>query len=139
MARFSEALAADREELFRRMVFNCCISNTDDHERNHGFVAADMPGRYRLSPAYDMVPRKHATQRREHALVIGADGYIATRRNLLSECTTFGLQRIQAQAMVDDIEERVQAGWKRALLEEGLSEAQAQDWATCFRPLPDAL
>jgi serine/threonine-protein kinase HipA len=139
MARFSEALAADREELYRRMAFNCCISNTDDHERNHGFLAGDTPGRYRLAPAYDMVPRRHATSRREHALAIGADGFIATRRNLLSDCTTFGLQQAQAKAIVDEVEATVQAGWKRALLEEGLSEEQAQDWATCFRPLPDAL
>lgn len=139
MAKFSETLAADREELYRRMVFNCCISNTDDHERNHGFLAADMPGRYRLSPAYDMVPRKHATVRREHALVIGADGYVATRRNLLSECASFGLRQAQAQAIVDEIEAAVQARWARALLDEGLSEEQAQDWAACFRPLPEAL
>lgn len=139
MARFSEALAEDREELYRRMVFNCCISNTDDHERNHGFLAGDTPGRYRLSPAYDMVPRKHATLRREHALAIGADGFIATRRNLLSDCTTFGLQQAQAKAIVDEVEATVQTGWKRALLEEGLSEEQTQDWATCFRPLPDVL
>lgn len=139
MARFSEALATDREELYRRMVFNCCISNTDDHERNHGFLAGDTPGRYRLSPAYDMVPRRHATLRREHALAIGADGFVATRRNLLSECTTFGLQQARAAAIVDEVEATVQAGWKRALLEEGLSEERAQYWATCFRPLPEAL
>ena len=139
MAKFSETLAADREELYRRMVFNCCISNTDDHERNHGFLAGDTPGRYRLSPAYDMVPRKHATARREHALAIGADGFVASRRNLLSECATFGLQQAQAQAIVDEIESTVQAGWNRALLEAGLSEEWAQDWATCFRPLPNAI
>lgn len=139
MARFSEDLAADRHELFRRMVFNCCISNTDDHERNHGFIAGDAPGRYRLSPAYDMVPRKHATQRREHALAIGEDGFVATRRNLLSECANFGLAPPQAHAILDEIEATVQAGWKDVLLREGLTEEQAREWATCFRPLPRTL
>jgi serine/threonine-protein kinase HipA len=79
MARFCDELSNEREQLFRRLVFNCCISNTDDHERNHGFLASDQPGRYLLSPAYDMVPRRHATQRREHALGIGRDGFVARR------------------------------------------------------------
>lgn len=139
MAKFSEALAQDREELYRRMVFNCCISNTDDHERNHGFLAGDTPGRFRLSPAYDMVPRKHATVRREHALAIGADGFVATRRNLLSECATFGLQPARAKEIVDEVEATVAAGWARALSDEGLGKEQVQDWATCFQPLPEAL
>ncbi len=139
MAKFSEALAQDREELYRRMVFNCCISNTDDHERNHGFLAGDAPGRFRLSPAYDMVPRRHATVRREHALAIGADGFVATRRNLLSECATFGLQAAQAKAIVDEVEATVRAGWARTLRDEGLREDQVQAWSTCFQPLPDSL
>jgi serine/threonine-protein kinase HipA len=139
MAKFSEALAADREELFRRMVFNCCISNTDDHERNHGFLAGDTPGRYVLSPAYDMVPRKHATLRREQALAIGQDGFVATRRNILSDCAVFGLYRAQAQAILDEIEGTVQAKWKQVLHDEGLRREQLQDWASCFCPLPDTL
>lgn len=34
LQRWSGNAAADRFELYRRMVFNCCVSNTDDHERN---------------------------------------------------------------------------------------------------------
>lgn len=139
MARFSEALAADRVQLYRRMVFNCCISNTDDHERNHGFLAGDTPGLYTLSPAYDMVPRKHATRRREHALAIGEDGFVATRRNILSDCAVFGLHREQAQEILDEIEATVQARWRQVLLDEGLGDEEAEDWAGCFTQLPDTL
>jgi len=139
MAKFSEALADDHEQLFRRMVFNCCISNTDDHERNHGFLAGDIPGQYTLSPAYDMVPRKHATRRREHALAIGQDGFVATRRNILSDCAAFGLRPARALVIVDEIEATVQARWRRVLMDEGLSDAQANDWAGCFTPLAESL
>ena len=45
----------DMHELFRRMVFNILIDNTDDHEKNHALVATDAQ-QYRLSPAYDLVP-----------------------------------------------------------------------------------
>ena len=44
----------DLEELFRRIVFSICISNTDDHLRNHGFLlTADG---WSLSPVYDINP-----------------------------------------------------------------------------------
>jgi serine/threonine-protein kinase HipA len=38
--------------LFRRMLFNCFIHNTDDHLRNHGFIRDD--GKWRLSPIFDL-------------------------------------------------------------------------------------
>jgi serine/threonine-protein kinase HipA len=44
----------DLEELWRRIVFNICVSNTDDHLRNHGFILVDNG--WILSPAYDVNP-----------------------------------------------------------------------------------
>ncbi len=41
-------------QLWRRIVFNIAISNTDDHLRNHGFVMTDAG--WELSPAYDINP-----------------------------------------------------------------------------------
>jgi serine/threonine-protein kinase HipA len=46
----------DLEQLWRRMVFNILVSNTDDHLRNHGFLLTPMG--WRLSPAYDMNPNE---------------------------------------------------------------------------------
>ena len=48
-AEFSEL-----DELWRRIVFSICVSNTDDHLRNHGFLFRE--GGWILSPAYDMNP-----------------------------------------------------------------------------------
>jgi len=53
--RHGSAPEADLAELWRRMVFNICVSNTDDHLRNHGFMLAVKDG-WTLSPAYDMNP-----------------------------------------------------------------------------------
>ncbi len=47
----------DLVELWRRIVFNICISNTDDHLRNHGFLLT--PEGWRLAPAYDLNPIPH--------------------------------------------------------------------------------
>ncbi len=44
----------DLEQLWRRIVFNVCVSNVDDHMRNHGFLLT--PAGWELSPAYDMNP-----------------------------------------------------------------------------------
>lgn len=44
----------DLEELWKRIVFSICISNTDDHMRNHGFLLSAKG--WVLSPAYDINP-----------------------------------------------------------------------------------
>ncbi len=45
----------DMQALWRRLLFNILISNTDDHLRNHGFLYEGPEG-WRLSPAYDLNP-----------------------------------------------------------------------------------
>lgn len=47
-------IETDLHQLWRRIVFNITISNTDDHLRNHGFILTDKG--WRLSPAYDLNP-----------------------------------------------------------------------------------
>lgn len=47
-------IPADLAQLWRRMVFNIAVSNTDDHFRNHGFILTDQG--WQLSPAYDINP-----------------------------------------------------------------------------------
>lgn len=49
---------ADLAELWRRLVFNIAISNSDDHLRNHGFLMADNG--WQFSPAYDLNPVPYA-------------------------------------------------------------------------------
>lgn len=49
----------DLEELWRRIVFYVCVSNADDHLRNHGFILTGKG--WRLSPAYDVNPMLKAT------------------------------------------------------------------------------
>ena len=49
----------DLKELWQRIVFSICISNTDDHLRNHGFILTDRG--WQLSPAYDINPVETGT------------------------------------------------------------------------------
>lgn len=54
LEEYSSRTEEDCRELWRRIVFNICIGNTDDHLRNHGFILKDEM--WQLSPAYDMNP-----------------------------------------------------------------------------------
>ena len=44
----------DLTELFKRIIFNMAVSNTDDHLRNHGFILTEKG--WKLSPLYDVNP-----------------------------------------------------------------------------------
>lgn len=55
-----------KQELFRRMLFNGLLGNTDDHLRNHGFLRIN--GEWQLSPAYDLTPNTVPYNKQHHAL-----------------------------------------------------------------------
>ena len=54
LRRISHRPAQDLPELFRRMVFNLVIGNSDDHVKNHGVLHVDGKG-WQLAPAFDLV------------------------------------------------------------------------------------
>jgi serine/threonine-protein kinase HipA len=98
--RWSVKPDADRLELFRRMVFNAMVTNNDDHPRNHAMLRTT--GGWRLSPAYDIVPVPLISlERRDLALEAGRYGRVASVYNLLSDCTSFGLNLDDAQQVID--------------------------------------
>jgi len=57
--RYGAQPDTDLEELWRRIVFNICVSNSDDHLRNHGFLLT--PKGWMLSPAFDINPIPKST------------------------------------------------------------------------------
>lgn len=124
--------AADRAQLFRRMVFNCLTSNTDDHDRNHGVVTDDVTGGYRLAPAFDLVPRVHRTARREQAMDVGEEGAVGSLENVLSACRAFGLTRGAAAVIADETASSVRRLWRERFAANGLSEEVMERYAGCF-------
>lgn len=114
--------ARDCAELYRRMVFNACVTNNDDHPRNHALVR-DTRG-WRLSPAYDLVPKPLLSQEhRDLALTVGDFGRTASIYNLVSQCGRFGLDAAGARAQIQRILDVAQ-GWRAVFGECGVS---AQD------------
>ena len=57
LIRSGARTTTDLQQLWRRIVFSICISNTDDHLRNHGFLLSDVG--WLLAPSYDMNPNPH--------------------------------------------------------------------------------
>jgi serine/threonine-protein kinase HipA len=82
-----------RAELFRRMVFNILIDNTDDHEKNHALLVTDAQ-QYELSPAYDVLPSGQALGYQQ--MIVGRDAADSTLENALSMCAQFGLSKSRA-------------------------------------------
>jgi serine/threonine-protein kinase HipA len=80
-------------ELFRRMVFNILLDNTDDHEKNHVLLVDDAQT-YALSPAFDVLPSGQALGYQQ--MRVGVDHADSTLINAMSMCTSFGLKQAEA-------------------------------------------
>lgn len=118
-------------ELFRRMVFNALITNSDDHPRNHAMIN-DGSG-WRLSPAYDLTPTPMiATEGRELALTVGSVGRLATRDNIISGAGRFGLRAEEAEAIVAKIHTIVSNRWYDICRKVGVSEGDCSRMRTAF-------
>ncbi len=103
-------------ELFRRMVFNILIDNTDDHEKNHVLLMTDR-GTYELAPAFDVLPTGQALGYQQ--MRVGAQMADSTLANALSESAQFGLSQSEAQKEVKKIA-RVVAGWREHFVSAGV-------------------
>jgi serine/threonine-protein kinase HipA len=84
-------------ELFRRLIFNILIDNTDDHEKNHVLLMTDAQT-YQLSPAFDVLPTQQALG--YQAMGVGLQGAVSSVENALSMSPSYGLKR---QAAIDEV------------------------------------
>lgn len=118
----------DARELFRRMVFNILIDNTDDHEKNHSLLMPDPfgTGRLRLAPAYDVLPTNSGQGLQE--FTCGRQGRDSTLENAMSECEAFGLQPAEAAHEVTGVIQVVQT-WRDHFVQVGVSARDIESLA----------
>ena len=88
---------ANLQELYRRVAFNICIGNSDDHFRNHGFLLTEKG--WTLSPAYDMNPSLKEYQ----SLMISSTSNKADLNILLDACEEYMLPRVKAQRIIKEV------------------------------------
>lgn len=110
-------IRSQQEQLFRRMVFNILIDNTDDHEKNHALLR-HANGHYSLSPAFDVVPSAHGLG--YQAMLVGNQAAQSTLVNALSMARQFGLKTDAAHAIIKQVGIRV-AAWKDEFTAKGVA------------------
>lgn len=99
----------DLPELYRRIVFNILIGNTDDHARNHAFF---WDGEcYHLTPAYDICPYSRVGRQATQAMIVGQMGSFSLIANAVSAADFFGLTARQAKNIADEMVEVINNHW----------------------------
>jgi len=117
--------AQDMRELFRRMVFNILIDNTDDHEKNHALMVTER-GQYELAPAFDVLPSGQALGFQQ--MRVGEQAADATLANALSMSALFGLKSDAAAQETREVA-RVVSGWKEHFTACGVTPADIELYA----------
>lgn len=122
---------ADCQALWRRLVFNILISNTDDHLRNHGFLYDGLRG-WRLAPAYDLVPVPIDIAPRSLSTAIDYDGdHAASLELALDRSGYFGLDDDAARVVAREVGVAV-SRWAAVAEEMGISAAEVKRMASAF-------
>lgn len=113
-------------QLWRRIVFNIAISNTDDHLRNHGFILTKEG--WILSPAYDLNP---SIDKEGLALNIDTDNNVMDFELAKSVGEYFRLNTLQMEAIIQEIL-KVTTNWKTVAKEIGISRAELEMMEKAF-------
>ena len=111
--RVSAHPVLDLQQLFRQLVFNVMIGNTDDHLKNFCMLFDGQD--WRLSPAFDLVPNIGLNL--EHVLRIGLTNQVPNRDTIFMEAKKFGIkQRPRAGEIINSMLSVV-SDWKKVFKE----------------------
>jgi len=116
---------AQMHELFRRLVFNILIDNTDDHEKNHVLLTT-VNQQYVLAPAFDVLPIGQSLG--YQALVVGEQGAESSIENALTAAAQYWLTQQGALAEALRVA-KVVNGWRTHFAAQGLSAAVLDELA----------
>ena len=117
----------DLHQLWRRIVFNILISNTDDHLRNHGFVLTNEG--WRLSPAFDINP---SIDKDGLSLNIDMDNNTLDIDLARSVGVYFRLGEKEMYDILSEVRSAV-AGWQKIAAEAGIPRSEQILMAAAFK------
>ena len=100
----------DMRELFRRVMFSILIQNTDDHLRNHGFLAAPG-GKWTLSPAFDVNPVPEEGTLKTAISEIHGNGLSVAR--LIDAAPYFETSEDEARKLAVGMADVISAEWRQ--------------------------
>jgi len=125
----SPSPTTDLAQLWRRLVFNILISNSDDHLRNHGFLHAGGDA-WRLSPAFDLNPNPDPGPKQLSTAIDSGDP-AARIDTALSVAALFRLDPAEARHILSDVA-TVCSSWRVTARRNGLAGAQLDAMAPAF-------
>ena len=112
-------------ELFRRVAFNICIGNTDDHFRNHGFLLTAKG--WILSPAYDMNPTLNSHQ----SLLINSKTNVSDLSVLVNSCDEYMLTTQVAKNIINEVVDAIK-DWRIIANKIGISKREISLFENVF-------
>ena len=104
-------------QLYRRVVFNIAIGNSDDHFRNHGFLLT--PRGWTLAPTYDMNPTLSEYQ----SLLINSSTNESNLQILLESCEEYMISKEKARQIIDQVIKGV-SKWKTIAVSLGIGKRE---------------
>jgi serine/threonine-protein kinase HipA len=116
----------DLEELWRRIVFSICVTNTDDHLRNHGFILSNQG--WLLSPAYDINPVETGTGLK---LNISENDNSLDLDLAMEVRDFFRLTENRANEIMEEVKTSVR-NWKHLAVKYGMSRKEQELKALAF-------
>jgi len=119
-------ISADLEQLWRRIIFNIAISNTDDHLRNHGFIVHNNG--WHLSPAYDINP---SIYKNGLALNIDMDNNALDLELAKSVGAFFQLNTQKMNSIIKEVQLAV-SSWKKIANQIGIPRNEQVKMAKAF-------
>ena len=134
--QFGNDVPGDLRELWRRLVFSLLASNYDDHLRNHGFLMRE-PGRWSLSPAYDLNPVPEMDRARVSKTAITESQEEPTIAGALAAAGRFGLKAAESNRILREVFAAV-SGWRKTGRQLRLKASTLDAYASAFEhPLMD--
>ena len=122
----------DLIELWKRIVFNMAVSNTDDHLRNHAFIFTKNG--WRLSPLYDVNPVPYGD---ELSLNVDEEDNSINIDLAIEASVRFGISKTDATAYAKNILTVVQENWEKRAMALGLSRRLIEEmrpaFSACYR------
>lgn len=94
-----------------------CISNTDDHFRNHGFIYINNT--LELSPIYDINPNPESQYL---SLNISEDSSMISMENLIQSAAYYDLTESETLLIINSIKKIIRENYKSCAIQNGISE-----------------
>ena len=117
----------DLGELWKRIVFNMAVTNTDDHLRNHAFILIDKG--WILSPLYDVNPVPYGD---ELSLNVDEEDNSISIDLAVQTAVRFGISESDAEAQAEEILKIVRDNWEKTAAGYGLTRRQIEEMRPAF-------